>query len=188
MLLQNHACEHINASYNRLVLKCIKSISSIFFPSGPKVFLNQLCSHFVGIKLVFVYMYFSLQQHLTACSSYKQMLRRTQAMRFDSSLFRASLLRVAPGVWRRSIFGNRNISDSRAEGIKLKSLCSIVWCVLLIISWVSLERVKYCSFNSPAHKGLDSAGNKYPFAKYLFRLNPIYLYFGVVWCDYMVAS
>lgn len=64
-------------------------------------------------------------------------------------------------VWRRSIFGNGNISDSRAEGIKLKSLCSIVWRVVLIISWISLEKVKYCSLNSLAHKKLDSLENKY---------------------------
>ncbi len=39
-----------------------------------------------------------------------------------------------------SIFYNRNISDSRVEGIKLQSLCSIVWHVILIISQVSLAR------------------------------------------------
>lgn len=68
-------------------------------------------------------------------------------------------VRVAP-VWSRSIFCNRNISDSRAKGIKLKSLCSIVWHVILIISWVSLHRVKYCRLNSLAHKESDPAENK----------------------------
>lgn len=68
-------------------------------------------------------------------------------------------VRDAP-MWRRSIFCNRNISDSRAEGIKLKSLCSIVWHVILIISWVSPARVKYCSLNSLAHKETDPFENK----------------------------
>lgn len=51
----------------------------------------------------------------------------------------------ASPVWRTLIFCNRNISDSRVEAIKLKSLCSIVWHVILISSHVSLVRVQFWS-------------------------------------------
>lgn len=68
-------------------------------------------------------------------------------------------VRASP-VWRTLIFCNRNISDSRAEAIKLKSLCSIVWHVILIISHVSLVRVKFCSPNSLTCGELDQFVNK----------------------------